>query len=137
MAVAINPREQLEYVLLADRELGNELQTVFLLRPLTNIQRKLVEDQSLTMDAHGAVKPRVGSVKIEALRAALAGWRNFHDAAGVAVPFETEQKKLSILGSMVDPPTVGTINRLNPRDLEEIVDAIMGNAHPTIVEGKG
>ena len=137
MAIAISPRDQTEFVTKADRELPPEQRTVFLLRPLTNVQRKLIEDQSLVMDgASGQAMPRMGSVKIEAVRACLIGCRNFCDVDGSPVEFQTEGKR-NVLGVNVEPPSPTSINRLHPSDLAEIVDEIMAVSRTTVDEGKG
>lgn len=138
MAVAISPKDNVEFITKADLLRPVEERTVFLIRPLTNVQRKLIEDQSLTMEqSSGTIRPRVGSVKIDTLRAGLTGWRNYKDEDGDEVAFENEGRKLSILGTNVDPPSWRSINRLDPNDLEEIFDAIMRNARTTVDEGKG
>lgn len=137
MAIAINPRDLIRYVLVADRDLPLEQQTTFLLRPLTNVQRKLVEDGSLVMDKGGSVLPRVGSVKLDILRAGLAGWENLRDAEGSEVECKTEPAKVNVLGSNISPVTIACINRLHPADLEELVDAIQSTSRPSVDEGKG
>ena len=138
MAIAINPSESFEFTLRADRSLPEEKRTVFMLRPLSYVERRKIEDMASVVEAEtGLVRGTVGSINDATLRLGLKGWRNFRDAKGVEVPFELEGKRLGILGSLVDPPTLRTLERLHPRDAEELVNAITEVQRVTVDEGKG
>lgn len=88
MVIAINPKATFEYVLEADRELPEVDQTVWILRHLTLGERADVEDRIAVGDKEGRTSYRVGSSKLETLRRALCGVRNFRDEDGREVPFE-------------------------------------------------
>jgi hypothetical protein len=87
MPIALNPRQEFDYVLECDRTLPPEQQTVFRLRSLTVGEQADLED-SLAVRRGEDLGINVGSQKLRILRLGLVGWSNFRDAAGAEVPFE-------------------------------------------------
>lgn len=129
MAIAISPRDEIEYVLRDERKLPVEQQTIWLLKPLTAHQRYRLKDVM-----EGGAK--VGSAHLAAMRAGLRGWRNFRDESGAEAPFEKESHVSDVLGRKVHAPTMDTLG-LIPADAEnELVEAIVASNALTVDDAK-
>ncbi|MDA8122246.1 MAG: hypothetical protein M0Z38_06745 [Deltaproteobacteria bacterium] len=87
MPIAIDPTKVIEYVLLCDRDLPPEEQTMFELKVLTARELAKIEDGSARADVSGNIEFRSGTQVINILNVGLKGWRNFKDAQGREVPF--------------------------------------------------
>lgn len=114
MAIAINPTQTFDYVLRADRELPAEEQTVWKLRGLSHRERAQVEDNLATQGGDGQLSFRIGSQRLEILKAGLLGFENFLDAEGRPVPFDRQ-------GAAVHDRT---LDRIAEADATELANAI-------------
>jgi hypothetical protein len=129
MPIALDPKSTFEYVLVDDRELPKEQQTTFELRGLTVSEEASVTDSMIL--AHGGVEEmsvRAGTHALTVLRYGLRGWRNFHDADGNAVEFETGRGHPKQV-------TDACLDRLLPKYRQEIMQAILDRG--TVTESEG
>lgn len=111
MVVSRTKSDVIPYVCRADRALPAEQQTQFLLRPLSS---KVV---LATQNLRAGGEMQVGTAMLLALKAGLAGWRNFPDPEGKPTPFEQETGVQLVFGVEVDRPvTDATLERV-PKDL--------------------
>jgi len=93
MPIAIDPNKSWEYVLLVDRELPPEQQTVFELKALSARELATIEDGSVRSDREGKLEYLSGTQTIRILELGVRGWRNFKDPAGTDVPFRENNGK--------------------------------------------
>lgn len=138
MVIAIDPGEEFEFVLLADRALPeNDInRTVWKLRPLTRKEMTVLEDRT-EMQRGGGFRLNLGTIKEETVRAGLIGCSNFRDARGAEIPFEQSDKMISVLGRNCRPPADRFLDRIPAAALMELADAIQEGAKITVEEGKG
>lgn len=138
MVIAIDPGEEFDYVLLADRVLPEDdpNRTVWKLRPLTRKEITLLEDRT-EMQRGGGFRLNLGTIKEDTVRAGLIGCRNFRDARGTEIHFEQADKTLNVLGRNCRPPADRFLDRIPAAALMELADAIQEGAKVTVEEGKG
>ena len=123
MPIPINPKEVREFVLAADRIKPVECRTVFLIAPIPlGVQVGIDDDATAFNGVSGQASVRTGTRRLTVLRAGLKGWRDFADADGTAVPFETMKRTLH--GVRMDVPTDDTLERLHADDRDELAAAI-------------
>jgi hypothetical protein len=92
MAIAVTPKKGFDYILVEDRTLPVEQQTVWELRALTVGEQTDVQDSLRTEKAEtGETLWKSGTMVLQTLRAGLRGVRNFMDTDGKAVKFETDK----------------------------------------------
>lgn len=127
MPIALDPRQEFDYVLQCDRALPVDQQTVFVLRGLTVAEEARIED-SLAVLADGGVSMRSGEQKLQILRMGLRGWRNFRRADGTEVPF---QKVNGHPGHVTD----ASLDFLAPEWRTELANAITERGKLTPAEG--
>ena len=94
MAIAIDPTVPFSYVLLCDRELPAEEQTVWTLRGLSHKERTGVENDLARQESDGALSFRVGSQRTRILKAGILGFENLRFADGREVPFEKQGQEI-------------------------------------------
>ena len=127
MAIAVNPKDNVEYVLEEDRGKPQEEQTVFTLKNLTASELAKLEDSltdySLKTKATGGkelspedikMSLNMGSQTLRILRMGLTGWKNFKDGNGKAISFMKQG----------EVPREQNWDRLRPEWRREIADAI-------------
>lgn len=93
MVIALDPLTSLDYVCIADRDLPEDQQTVWILSPLTARQRAAMDDQYITAratakegsDAETSFGLRIHGRNHAALVKGLRGWKNFLDKDGSEV----------------------------------------------------
>lgn len=138
MVIAIDPSEQFEYVLLADRALPDESphKTVWTLRPLSRKEMLAIEDRT-GLQRNGEIRLNLGKIKEDTLRAGLVGVRNFRDRAGREIDVEFENAKISILGCLRKPVTEAFLDRIPADAATELAEAIQTGNRLTLEEGKG
>lgn len=137
MVIAIDPKEEFDYVLKADRELPEEQQTVFKLRPLSHTQRTKLQDMEYRWErGTDVISMPQGSMSHQILQCGLAGWTNLRDAEGNEIEFRTG-KVVNVLGKNVSPVADACLDRLHPADLQELAQAIGEVQRVTVEEGKG
>jgi hypothetical protein len=128
MVKALTPKSEFEYVLRCDRELPEEDQTVFILRPLTVSEQAEVADVMFGGTAGSEdLIVRSGSVQIKTLRKGLVGWKNFLREDGSEVTFAVENKRKGIQLQLLD--------LLSMEHRVELSDAISSGSKPTVAEG--
>lgn len=125
MAIARSKKEVIRYVLRDDRELPKEQQTVFLLRPLSNVQVASI-DAMVDIDLSGThARVPAGQQRLVALKAGLAGWEGYLDEQGTPVAFAVQRGVRSIHGiECQDPPSDATLAWLAAEHWTELADAI-------------
>lgn len=116
MPIALNPRQEFEYVLECDRQLPVEQQTVFVLRGLTVSEQADLEDR-LAVLRGGDIAMQSGTQKVTILRLGLVGWRNFRTADETEVLFEAVKGHPRHV-------TDGCLDRLDPEWRTELCNAI-------------
>lgn len=108
MAIAIDPKGTFDYVPIDDRKLGESEQTVFTFRNLN------ARDAGRLMRDAMAIKG--GSVPdaalIDAVSLTCVGIRNFRDAEGNEIPFETEQRHIGTFARKVRAVTENLLDRI-------------------------
>lgn len=115
MAVARSTRETFSYVTVADRALPKEKQTIFHLRRLATNQQLML----------GNLLEVMGTMAVVTLRIGLAGWENFVDENGNAVPFKRDTGTVLEHGVPIEnPASKESIGRLSITDAQEIAAAI-------------
>lgn len=113
MARAISPIGEFEYVLMAERELPEDQQTVFKCRTLSGIERlkaraAIGRGASLSGDVGDKWEPDFEGwllVAAEALPRGLIGWERFLDVKGKPIEW---------------PGTLQAVGMINPSDAGEI-----------------
>ena len=129
MPIALDPKQTFDYVLKAERDLPAEQQTVFELRGLTIAQETAIADAMM----HGTAGSsdfglRQGTTQLMSLRFGLRGWRNFKNADGVEVAFETQKGAPRHV-------TDACLDYLSGPDRSEIANAITERHSVTAEEG--
>lgn len=81
MVIARDPRQAWKYVLVQDRGLPRDQQTVFLLRHLPLVDEQAAFD-GIERTRDGSVVVDTGSRALRVLRAGLVGWENLSDGKG-------------------------------------------------------
>lgn len=126
MAIAVNPKENREYVLEEDRGRPQEEQTVFILKNLTASELAKLEDSltdySLKSSATGKelspedikMSLNIGSQTLRVLRMGLVGWKNFKGEDGKDVSFMKQG----------ETPREQNWDRLRPEWRREIANVI-------------
>lgn len=140
MPIALDPKETYDYVLEAERKLGDEEQTVFQLRGLTIAEEAALNNTLVASDMGGdEMKWKTGDYQLKTLKLGLVGWRNFNDAEGVDVPFEaverlrlSKQKRSQREDTGV---TLACLDRLSSVDRTELANAIGNGAKVSETEG--
>ncbi len=126
MVIAITPGETWDFIIESERELPAEEQTTWILRALGYTENNRIQDNALKQELgdDGGVQLRAGSYMDKVIRAGLVGWKNFKDADGILVEFETE-----ISGSerrkKRKEPTIDTLDRIPPEVLTDLANAIV------------
>lgn len=124
MVVSINVDESFPYVIKAERDLPQEQQTVFLLRPLP-ASVGMALDNLHEASSSGQVTLRVGDQRVVTLRAGLVGWRNLNDAKGNPVEFSALHGERPVMGIVVKNPARPEMVDLLPEVVaEELATAI-------------
>ena len=93
MSIAVDPLDQREYVTKADRNLPEDEQTVWLIKPLSARDKMRLDDQyiqaSAETDASDQTKTtysmRLHGRNYAAIKIGLKGWKNLNDASGKPV----------------------------------------------------
>jgi len=80
--IATNPKSTWSYVLIQDRALPKEQQTVFHLKHLTLSEEHQTFDGLDRIGAIGLGRRDLGSSYLRSLRAGLTGWSNMQDGKG-------------------------------------------------------
>lgn len=80
--IATNPKSTWDYVLLQDRALPKEQQTVFHLKHLTLAEEHATFDGLDRIGSIGLGRRDLGSSYLRSLRAGLTGWSNMQDGKG-------------------------------------------------------
>lgn len=126
MAIAINPKQTVPYVLKADRELSPEKQTTWHFRALTLDEVAQVRDSILSQnyDTNETIY-RGGRAELMTLRWGLKSVDNFADDKGQKVDVAVEN------GMVTD----AFLERITPRDRMELAQAIAARGHVTPTEG--
>lgn len=93
MPIAVDPNKSWDYVLLVDRMLPPEEQTVFNLRVLSARELAEIEDGAAKSDLAGNIEFRGGTQTLRILSLGVTGWRNFRDAQGNEITFRENNGK--------------------------------------------
>lgn len=133
MVIALTPQARREYSLKAERELPDEVRTVFLFRALPFNMR-------LELGLRGADQLRDDAVAqaralAQALRFCLVGWRNLKNSAGADMPFATEQADLA--GQFYLVPTAETLDLIPDQERVELSEAAMAGLYMTKDDVRG
>lgn len=126
MPVARSKSETIRYVTTADRQLPQDQQTTFLMRPLSN--KTFGEIQNLVQVAAdgSSVTLLRGQQRHAALKAGLVGWENFNDEHGTPAQFLADKGERRVHGVVVvGPPKDETLEMLPPDVYIELADAIL------------
>jgi len=123
MPIAIDTRSSWFYVLVRERDLDEEKQTRFELRPLACGELAKIEDHLASFSAEtGEARMLSGTQTLGILRAGLVGWENFPDRNGNDVSFSGTKRKLN--GVEIMQPDDSALDRLTPQDRRELAQAI-------------
>jgi hypothetical protein len=127
MVVARSARETFTYVLLCDRALPPEKQSVFTLRRLSTRTMMALENlQSIDLGGTNKVTVRLGDQRTVILRAGLCAWTNFNTANGQPAEFKSDAGVRMVHGVEIDrPASQSTVDLLEPEHAKELVDAIV------------
>ena len=121
MPIAFDPSVPWEYILEAER--GAEKPTVFLLAAITVGAEAVLQDKLVSVDgATKTTRVQSGTHELSILRSGLVGWRDFYDAKGDPVPFETDRGRM--VGGRAQVADA-SLDRLRPRERREIAEAIV------------
>ncbi len=124
MPVALNPNKLMEYILKGERQ--SEVQTTFLIRPLSGIKMSRVLHVVNKMDQKSA-EGMDNAIQI-VLEIGLAGWRNFNDEEGKPVDFKTDS---------VGKPLEETLGKLDFITSTELLAAVVDlNKIGSVEQGK-
>lgn len=138
MTIAIDPHEEIDFVLPQDRELppDDPNRNVWKLRPLSYLERRRLDNMA-HLTAAGTANPVLGDRTDAVLRFGLVGCDPpLKDRHGTEIPFEREPKKLNVLGKNCRPVSRDYLQRIPPRDLQLLADAIERGSTLTDEEGK-
>lgn len=126
MPIALDPKSTWDYVLECDR--GEERPTVFELKALSVRDEARLEDGHASVDrVANAIRVSTGTTNLEALRAGLVGVRDFFDADGRPVLFDTDKQ-----GRVSD----SFLERLHPDWRQELARAIADRVRLTEADRK-
>lgn len=139
MTIAIDPNALIDYVSKADRQLPEDEQTVWQLRPLTLTARAKVQNMLSSLTADRQIQnlgynPKTGDVRLQALEYSLAGCRNFRDSSGTEIEFFSTNK--NVLGANIAAPHPKFLERIPADVAEELMDVAMGEQSLTPEEAK-
>ncbi len=125
MAVARSSRETFDYVLLEDRALPVERQSVFLLRRLSTRLMLALENLTSVATNGRSADPRLGDRYVVLLRAGIAGWRNFCDVDGKPIEFKAHAGARMVAGIEVENPAeVACLEWLSAEQAKELAEAV-------------
>lgn len=119
MAVGINPKKRIPFVLKGDRRLKKEKQSRFMLKAIAaDIWADMMDDFT---GSRGTIRINLGKEHIRLLKAGLDGWENFKvpgDENGqlIDAPFEKDDEGV---------PTIETLTALTLDQRIEISTAIL------------
>ena len=88
MAVALT-RKQQEYILTEDKELSEDLQTKFFIKPLSAKKYADIQEK-MKITGEGEEARIQGSYYLDVLKEGLVGWSNFKDAEGNEIKFNNK-----------------------------------------------
>lgn len=129
--------EQFDYVLEDERELTEEEQTTFQLRPLTSAENRELQDQMAVKTGGGSghgIRPGTG-IHLAVL-AGLRGWKNLQDDAGGQVEFVCDKGTRSPLGkALTGTPALETIDHILPA-MQELANKIIDGNQLTKEDAK-
>lgn len=126
MAIAINPKQTVPYILKADRASPPEKQTTWHFRALTLDEQAQIRDSVLTQNAEtNEVIVRGGRAELTTLRLGLTSVDNFLDESGKPLKIE------KVNGLVPDE----LLERVSPADRAELAQAIARRGHVTSAEG--
>ena len=129
MVIARSTRENIPFVLQAERDLPPEQQTVFKIATLNHDTMLAL----LQMMAEGQARKWI---KV-ALAAGLRGWTNFRDADGNETEFRRSDRTLTIHGIEVQRPvTDKTLDSIPSELLLELAQAIVDANQATVDDAK-
>lgn len=130
MPIALDPKATFDYVLMDDRSLPQEEQTVFQLRGLTVAEEARVADSMISsVPGQDELSIRSGTHQLTVLRFGLRGWSNFKDSSGSDIHFSVEQRHPRHV-------TDEALDRLAPKHRQELVNAIMERGEVKQSEGE-
>lgn len=127
IALTIDPRE---YVLLSERELPADRQTVFLIRPLTSREYARIDDklrfskdEIVINEKPVRVLENLNDTVIEKLLCGLVGWKNFKYATGAECPFNDTEREhnldhLSPIHRMELASAIDDLSKLSEGDVK-------------------
>lgn len=123
--IALTPNQTWDYVPRQDRELPAAKQTVFRLRALSKREKHELHN---LRTRPGVFTGTEGDVRYQTLRAGLAGWSNFLDAAGNPVAFETEKDDVEVYGRRCRPATIACLDRVTDElEIELVTEILTGS----------
>lgn len=96
MVIALDPLQENDYICKADRDLPEEDQTVWKIKPLSAKEKMVLEDKYMLASASAKEGDQVETsfdIKIhrrnyDALNIGLVGWENLNDSEGNPVKFQ-------------------------------------------------
>lgn len=109
MVVSRNKSEQVEYVLLAEREAEKAEQSVFQIAALSN--KQMLALAKLGEDGNGHLVVEV------AVRAGLRGWKNFLTPEGQETPFRRDSRTVVLHGVQVEQPVADATFEAIPTEI--------------------
>jgi hypothetical protein len=129
MVIALDPLEARPFICKADRNLPEEDQTVWMVKPLSAKEKMTLEDKHMQASAKSKKGDEVETTfdirmhkrNYEALNIGLTGWSNFKDGEGNEIPC----KKTTLRGG------VGFADTL----LSRIPEGVRGEISEAILEG--
>lgn len=131
MPIALDPKATFDYVLLADRDLPEDHphRTTFRLRGLTLHEQARVDNMFVAASTGGdSFQITAGSQTLETLFCGLRGWDRFPDEEGNLVVFKlTKANPQHVEDELLD--------KLLPRDRQELADVIRKGSRVTVPEG--
>jgi len=108
MAIGVDVNVPFKYVLIADRELPPEQQTVFKIRPML-MSEKLAYVKKFGEEAHEVTIEEC----VELLNRYLMGWENFKNSKGEDIPFVPKLTKLDTLSEQMLVELTGAVFEVN------------------------
>ncbi len=93
MPIAVDPSKSWDYVLLVDRELPPEQQTIFELKVLSARDLAAIQDGATKGNVDGSLEFKSGTQTLRILEMGVRGWRNFKDDTGADVPYRENNGK--------------------------------------------
>jgi hypothetical protein len=112
MPIAVDPEQTWDFVVPSERDLPEESQTVFILKPLDlRAEKRMAELSRGQENVAGASEAGTYVLKM-----GLAGWRNFRNTKGEAINFDVGRD---------GHPTDVTLGRIDLSSRMELVKAIL------------